>query len=94
MPDIDDGAAPEPREPMIGWPSREALGLPPALDLTSPAAPVRVAASHSVCGASGCARPVERGQLITKPPGRPWQHLKCDHPHAGRGQAPGGAQRE
>jgi hypothetical protein len=50
----------------------------------APAAPVRVAAHRSVCGAPRCHRPIERGQLITKQPGTAWRHLDCADPHRDR----------
>lgn len=50
----------------------------------TPPAPARVAHSTSVCGAVGCRRPIEPGQLITKPPGRAWRHADCEDPYRGR----------
>jgi hypothetical protein len=53
--------------------------------MSTPAAsvqqPVRLAAYHSVC--VGCHRGIQPGDVITKPPGRAWQHDDCDKPRGG-----------
>lgn len=47
---------------------------------TAAAPPVRIARWTAVCGAPGCLRLIEKGSPITKPPGRPWQHVDCRNP--------------
>ncbi|MGH3304122.1 MAG: hypothetical protein ACRDOK_21070 [Streptosporangiaceae bacterium] len=44
---------------------------------TVPVWPVRRAAVQGTCGRPDCTTPIHAGSEITKPPGRPWQHVTC-----------------